>query len=225
MKSVIKIRQVRVRNLSIEYIESFKTIFWDFDGVIKDSVDVKSDAFKQLFLPFGKDMANRIKEHHLANCGMSRFDKFPIYLEWTGQLCTDKLIEEYSNKFSSLVKQKVIESNWVLGILDYFKNNSFTQTFFLITATPQQEIEEIMRNLKIENYFEQIVGSPTKKADAIKTLLNKYAITTEQALMIGDSNIDYEAALTNRLPFVLRKTNLNKNLQKTLNCFMITDYS
>ena len=67
MKSVIKIRQVRVRNLSIEYIESFKTIFWDFDGVIKDSVDVKSDAFKQLFLPFGKDMANRIKEHHLAN--------------------------------------------------------------------------------------------------------------------------------------------------------------
>ena len=42
-----------------ENIKKAKTIFWDFDGVIKDSVSVKSDAFEELFLPFGSDVAKK----------------------------------------------------------------------------------------------------------------------------------------------------------------------
>ena len=42
--------------------------------------------------------------------------------------------------------------------------------------------------------------------------------------MIGDSISDYEAAVINHMPFVLRETNLNKNLQKKLNCLVIVDY-
>ena len=44
-----------------EYIKKAKTIFWDFDGVIKDSVSVKSDAFEELFLPFGSDVAKKLE--------------------------------------------------------------------------------------------------------------------------------------------------------------------
>ena len=29
--------------------EAYKLIFWDFDGVIKDSVPLKTEAFDQLF--------------------------------------------------------------------------------------------------------------------------------------------------------------------------------
>ena len=46
-------------------------IFWDFDGVIKDSVKVKSTAFGELFAPFGEDIVNRVIEHHEANSGIS----------------------------------------------------------------------------------------------------------------------------------------------------------
>ena len=28
-----------------------RVIFWDFDGVIKDSVPVKTEAFRKIFLP------------------------------------------------------------------------------------------------------------------------------------------------------------------------------
>ena len=42
--------------------------------------------------------------------------------------------------------------------------------------------------------------------------------------MIGDSNSDYEAAMENKVKFVLRKTELNKNLQKKLKCKMINDF-
>ncbi len=59
-------------------------IFWDFDGVIKDSVEVKTQAYFQLFEPFGSVVAEKVREHHEANGGISRFDKLPIYLQWAG---------------------------------------------------------------------------------------------------------------------------------------------
>ena len=34
---------------TIELIKNSKSIIWDFDGVIKDSVDLKGEAFKKLF--------------------------------------------------------------------------------------------------------------------------------------------------------------------------------
>ena len=128
-----------VNHLSVQ-----QYIFWDFDGVIKDSVEVKSSAFEQLFKTFGVNVANKVKCHHEANSGISRFDKLPIYLEWSGQHPTQALIQCYSEKFSRLVKQKVIESEWVPGVLNYLEINSKNQIFFLITATPQAEIEEIL---------------------------------------------------------------------------------
>ena len=41
-------------------------IFWDFDGVIKDSVEVKAEAFSRLFQPFGSGVVERIREHNHA---------------------------------------------------------------------------------------------------------------------------------------------------------------
>jgi|TARA_Y100000310_G_C20511448_1_gene729077 beta-phosphoglucomutase-like phosphatase (HAD superfamily) len=40
------------------FFNKAKVIFWDFDGVIKDSVNVKTRAFEKLFLPFGENVVN-----------------------------------------------------------------------------------------------------------------------------------------------------------------------
>ena len=62
--------------------DKYDLIFWDFDGVIKESVSVKTDAYLELFRPYGSDVCKQVKNHHLANGGMSRFDKIPLYLKW-----------------------------------------------------------------------------------------------------------------------------------------------
>ena len=201
-----------------------KTIFWDFDGVIKDSVGVKSDAFEELFLPYGKELARKVRKHHEVNGGMSRFNKLPLYLKWAGLEPSQTLIKEYAENFSLLVKEKVIYSPWVDGVLDYLINNHKRQQFFLITATPQQEIEEILAQLDIADYFEQVIGSPIDKCKAIEILLDQYSIVPEQAIMIGDSSSDYESAVSNRIPFMLHKTQLNKKLQDNLDCLMVENF-
>jgi len=94
--------------VSIEYLKNKKTIFWDFDGVIKDSVEIKSDAFEELFLPFGTEVSKKIRAHHEKNGGVSRFDKVPLYIKWIKKNPTQDMTDKYSEKFSVLVKQKVI---------------------------------------------------------------------------------------------------------------------
>ena len=201
-----------------------KTVFWDFDGVIKDSVESKSDAFEKLFLPFGTGISKKVRLHHEDNGGMSRFDKLPLYLKWAGLEPSQTLIKEYAENFSILVKEKVIYSAWVDGVLDYLINNHKSQQFFLITATPQQEIEEILAQLDIADYFEQVIGSPINKCKAIEILLDQYSIVPEQAIMIGDSSSDYESAVSNQIPFMLHKTELNKKLQDNLDCLMVENF-
>jgi phosphoglycolate phosphatase-like HAD superfamily hydrolase len=210
--------------LGFDVIQNVKTIFWDFDGVIKDSVEVKSDAFEQLFLPFGKKVAKKVRIHHEANGGVSRFDKLPIYLKWADQELSKQLINKYVDKFSVLVKQKVIESDWVDGVLEYLQNHYNRQQFFIVTATPQQEIEDILTSLKIRHFFKGVVGSPTKKDEAIRIIMEKYSILSESSIMIGDSSSDYYASKINGTPFVLRRTKLNEKLQSELDCLMINNF-
>lgn len=201
-----------------------KALFLDFDGVIKDSVEVKSEAFEKLFLKFGSPLAKKIRLHHELNGGMSRFDKLPIYLVWAGLMSNDKTVANYSNKFSLIVKQKVIDSEWIAGVLDYLKDNYDKQLLFLVTATPEDEIKEITSKLRISKFFDEIIGSPTSKKEALKYLIKDYEFFPEESAMIGDSQIDYEAAKDNEVPFILRRTSLNMGLQSQLKCQMISDF-
>ncbi len=210
--------------MSSEYLKNFNTIFWDFDGVIKDSVLVKSDAFKSLFSEFGDEVALKVKRHHEENGGMSRFDKLPIYIKWSGQALTSELVDEYEKRFSTLVKQQVINSNWVDGVLNYLSSNYNRQNFFLISATPQNEIDEITEDTSLNMYFHEIFGSPIEKSQAIKLILGKYDLECDNCAMIGDSYVDYKAALNNKIAFILRRTLFNRKIQKTLKCTQIDNF-
>ena len=56
-----------------------KGIIFDFDGVIAESIQMKTDAFATLYSDNGADIVQRVVSHHEANGGMSRFDKIKYY--------------------------------------------------------------------------------------------------------------------------------------------------
>jgi len=195
-------------------LEFSRIIFWDFDGVIKDSVGVKTLAFEKLFLPYGTKIAQKVKRHHEANGGVSRFDKIPLYLSWAGEVITDELVSNFCNLFSEAVFQSVVESSWVPGVYEYLSNNYPEKYFVLVTATPQLEIEKILSTLEINQFFRQVFGAPTKKKDAIRLVLEERKVSPQYTLMIGDAETDLLAAKANQVPFILRRTDLNRSLQE-----------
>ena len=134
-----------------ETIMSNELVFWDFDGVIKDSVDVKTAAFLSLFPNASESTLEKISKHHLANGGMSRFEKIPLYLKWSGLSADEATVAQYCSIFSIKVCQAVIDSRWVSGVLEYLASNHSRQKFALITGTPIDEIEFILGELIIRN--------------------------------------------------------------------------
>lgn len=211
--------------MNINLLKKKKNIFWDFDGVIKDSVKIKSNAYEDLFSQWGELVSHKVRDHHRLNGGMSRFDKIPLYLSWTNETITEKLVNKLCNDFSNLVKNKVINSPWVPGALEFIEYiDSLGLTSYIVTATPQNEIIEILDDLKIKSLFKEIIGSPVKKTDAIRSIINKYKILNHNAIMIGDSNTDLIAARNNNIDFILRKTSENKTLQNDSNLILIDNF-
>lgn len=189
-------------------------VFWDFDGVIKDSVGIKSDAFEKLFSIYGSKLAKKVRAHHELNGGMSRFKKIPLYLEWAGETQTAQLVEAYCEKFANLVVQAVIDSPWVPGVREYLLDNFSSQRFVLITATPQEEIESILAALNISHCFQDVYGAPMEKDKAVASVLKRCSIQAQDALVVGDSTSDLHAANMNKVPFLLRSTPLNEMMRE-----------
>ena len=195
-------------------LEKFKIVFWDFDGVIKDSVSVKSRGYEKLFSSFGNKLVQRVNRHHQSHGGISRFEKIPLYLSWAEQGSNPAKVQEYCEKFSELVKQAVIDSPWVPGVYEYLKCYHTSQCFILITGTPQEEIEQILNSLEINSFFREVHGAPKEKSLMIKEVLKRFQCNSDHALVIGDSKTDFEAARENNVSFLLRRTPWNHELQK-----------
>lgn len=198
-------------------------VFWDFDGVIKDSVEVKTAAFERLFLPYGAEIASRARQHHEANGGVSRFDKIPLYLSWAGEPASPAQVEAFCERFSRAVLQAVIDAPWVPGVREYLLRHCADQYFVLVTATPQEEIEQILAALDLTHCFREVHGAPTKKASAIGAVLARQKCGPEQALMIGDTETDQQAAEANSVPFLLRRTSRNLSMQASYDGPMFGD--
>ena len=196
-------------NKPLDILSRYETIFWDFDGVIKKSNQIKIDAFRNLF----KDSQNLnlILKHHIENQGISRFKKIPLYLEMSGKNPSKKLIENYLKKFSNNLIEAVVESEWVEGALITLKS-LVEKKNILITGTPKNEIDIILDSLKIKKYFLVIYGSPTNKVDAIEDSMRKLNIAAESAIFIGDSAEDINSATAKKIDVYFIKNDFNKHL-------------
>ena len=91
--------------------KKLKNIIFDFDGVILDSLDVKTQAFVSLYESYGSDIADKVKSYHLNNGGVSRYEKIKFWHKnyLNIELSEDEL-SKLANKFSNLVIDKVLLS-------------------------------------------------------------------------------------------------------------------
>ena len=152
-------------------IKQYQTIFWDFDGVIKESNEVNTLAFIQLFKSYDANVTEKIGTHHQNNGGLSRYEKIPLYLHWAGEKQTQERIDKYCFQFSQIVLDKVLKAPWVSGVEAYLRKNYIYQDFIIVTATPQKEIEIILQKLELKNIFSSVFGYPVPKSEAIKYVL------------------------------------------------------
>lgn len=188
-------------------MNKIKAIIFDYDGIISESVNVKTAAFADLYKPYGNEIVQKIIEHHEANGGVSRFEKFKIYHNiFLGEDIDQNGVDVLAKKFSKLVLQKVIDSPYVKGVYDFITSNYRKYDFHISTGTPTTEIETILKNKSLRNFFKNVYGSPEKKDLHVKDILKEYNYEKNEVVFIGDALSDRDAARSNDIVFIGRYT-------------------
>ena len=202
-----------------------KTIFFDFDGVLAESLHIKTEAFQKMYLKYGEEFSLKVRDHHIKNGGVSRYEKFKIYNgEWLGQEINELKIEELANEFSSLVVNGVINSYEVKGSSDFLNDKSTLKyRKYIITGTPTEEIKRILKGRKMEHHFKASYGSPEKKDYWVEKILREESLDPNNCIFIGDAMADYKAAIANNVEFILRETEEGKNLFHDFQGYRIND--
>jgi phosphoglycolate phosphatase-like HAD superfamily hydrolase len=187
-------------------LHGIRAIVFDFDGVILESGNIKTEAFLELFADYPHFQA-AILQYHLNNLGVSRYEKFDwIYRELLQRPLPTAEREQLGCRFSEIVLDKILACPLVPGALDALKLFHGIYPLFVASGTPHEELEMIVRRRNLTDYFTGVWGTPRKKVDIIRSVLNRYEWRPEQLLMVGDGTSDYQAAEAAGVAFVARDT-------------------
>jgi beta-phosphoglucomutase len=182
----------------------FTTLIFDFDGVIVESIAMKAEAFRKVF-SFAPDHLEEIIEFHLANGGMSRYDKFRyIYQNILHEDLTPEQEERLAGKYAGLIFDAMLTVPFVDGADDLLEKYSRRIPLYVVSATPQGEMREITRRRDLDRFFVRVYGSPMTKAECIREILIETRSEPAEALFVGDAPQDWQAARETGIRFVAR---------------------
>ena len=171
-----------------------QVIFFDVDGVLIDSVDLKGDCFVRVFSDFPEDSA-KVRDWHEKNGGVNREDKIrSIIKEVMGRNAPETEIASRVKEYENLVVNQVVMAPEIPGAGLALQKLKGKVPLVATSATPQHELERILTARGLEQFFWEIFGWPTAKESAIKFVLEKYSLDPLESVLIGDSVQDFEAA-------------------------------
>jgi len=184
----------------------FQAIIFDFDGVIAESGDIKTQAFAALYRPYGAEIVAEVVKYHIQNGGLSRYNKFRHFQQ---QLLNRPPLtpeEEHAldRRFSELVVEAVIAADAVPGAYELIRQQYSKMPLFVASGTPETELRIIVERRGLTGYFKQVRGAPKLKETLIAEILADHALNPEYVLMIGDAMADYTGAQTNGTAFLGR---------------------
>ena len=176
-------------------MSSIKAIIFDLDGTLIDSSqDLATSVnytLRQLQLPehstdeiesFVGDGVQKLIVRSLGEMHTEYFEKsLDLFSRHYGEHCTDKTI-------------------LIPGVSDLLGELSGQYKLAVVTNKSFQFTKKILQFLKIDHYFQEIIGGDTlsaKKPDpvAILYLADKWGLTVDQMVMVGDHVTDIKVGI------------------------------
>lgn len=174
----------------------FSLIVLDCDGVILESVAVKTEAFRSLVLEHGGDAAERLVAFHRTHGGVSRFEKFAwFYREVLGREITAIEEHELNERFTDLCLQGVLGAEFVPGIMEFLEEWHREKPLYVASGTPDYELKEIFVKRGLNRYFQGVHGTPPNKTALLRRIVEMAGVCANTVLMVGDSSTDLDAAI------------------------------
>ncbi|MCG9972599.1 HAD family hydrolase [Christiangramia crocea] len=187
----------------MEYFKEKEIILWDFDGVILDSMEIRSLGFRKVLSQYPAEQVEELLTFHKQNGGLSRYVKFRYFLEEIrGEENAKEEVQQMSEAYSSIMRKKLKSKDLLIDeVLEFISKNHKKFDMHIVSGSDGDELRYLCSNLEISDYFLSINGSPTPKIELVSLLLSNYSYVNEKVCLIGDSINDYDAAMANNIEF------------------------
>jgi phosphoglycolate phosphatase-like HAD superfamily hydrolase len=184
-------------------LHDFKIFFWDFDGVIINSDNIRIKGFKNSLEDYNSNDVNSLLIFHKNNGGLSRYVKFRFFFEKIlNQPLNEEKFQKLLLKYSKFCQKNLMNKKLLISeVIQYIKENYNNKIFHIASGSDNQELNELCNGMEISSYFKSINGSPEPKKEIIKRIIKENNYLKKNICLIGDSINDYQAAAFNKIFF------------------------
>ncbi len=173
----------------------YQAVFFDFDGVLADSAQIKAQAFRSLYEEHGPDIVEAAVAHHAAHEGVSRVIKIAYcHREFLGIDLDDAALSALVQRYQAIVEHQVIACDPIEGALEFLEFCHGAAPLFVASGTPQDELRRIVSARGMEHYFTEVRGSPDTKDVIVRAASAQHGFDPSKALFLGDAMTDHDAA-------------------------------
>jgi phosphoglycolate phosphatase-like HAD superfamily hydrolase len=190
-------------------MDALRLLVLDFDGVILESNDAKTEAFREVFGRFPEHRDAMMAYHH-EHISLSRFAKFDHLIQVRlGRAANDPLRAELATEFSRHVVARLAAVPFVPGAQAFLEEYSACLPLYLASVTPEAELEETLVRRGVRHCFRGVYGCPPwTKPDAVRAALRREACPAAAAALVGDSPGDQRAASETGVEFIARDSGI-----------------
>ena len=183
---------------------AIKNIFFDFDGVIIFSNNIRIEGYYHIFRMFDKKYVNELVDYHIRNGGLSRYNKIRYFYEKIlSKPISDYKIQQYAEKYKDFMLRNLVFKRYLNNeVIQFLKDNASKYNFHIASGSDEKELITLTEILEIDYYFLSINGSPINKDDIVKNLLRKNKYLVNETILVGDSINDFDAAEANNISFI-----------------------
>jgi phosphoglycolate phosphatase-like HAD superfamily hydrolase len=179
-----------------------RAIFFDFDGVIMDSMHLKLDGYCLAMAPYGfaRDDVNRLMRRHMGQ-SRRRIIRF-MHAELAGSEMPDGEFERALRVFNEHDDASRADMQPIPGSFEFLERVHQSYFTAVVTGTPEDFILRTTAHHDLDRYFDIVRGSPDTKRDILADLLAANGLSPAESLFIGDGRTDQEAADHHGMRFV-----------------------
>jgi len=184
-------------------LSKFDCIIYDFDGVVLDTVQLKVDAFCQVYRHEDPDLIEAVRSFADNNGGMSRYEKFRHFeVSVFGREGDPPAIDALCASYGQFVDEGVGKAAYIRGAPECFFAIAPFAEQHIVSAAPESDVLTALSGRGILQHFRSVGGAPKSKPAEFQRILEAGGHDPSRVLAIGDSLSEYRAALELKIPFL-----------------------